>query len=205
MSETEKKPKSNAKNRQAVKKMRELFKDCFFREQDPYTKKFETRGDLVKLEQWKQSANALLVQLQDEGDKDSLVEAMRFMLGRKQLPVQWEYLLNELEAKLCNQKCQCIDPNTPPGIPAKLSGVYPFKSQYDEDKQRNINITYINREIPGSEQIDEELAREMANGFKPDKDQYKPTKTLWRKVVLNEQQWLKHFKELGQGDASAFF
>lgn len=152
----------------------------------------------LELKRADQQRHILRTKIQKEGNEDALLKLLRWELKYKLITVADEYLLNSIEKDLCTQECLCATRIPASGAHTQDGKVYPFKTYYDESRECDVYVVFVDRRIAPEDQIDQGLAWKMSQGFMPEEKDYKPERYVWHRLAIIESQFRKYFKVEGE-------
>lgn len=128
-----------------------------------------------------------------KADRNRFKRFLEWERSRNLISVKDDYLLNELQAEDISNLCTCYrSPSA--GSFAEVGKEYKYSSYYDESRNKEMYVVYVERFIAPEDQITPQLAWKMSQGFMPQESDYLPGKTQYRRTVLVESEFFKYFK-----------
>lgn len=159
---------------------------------------FRAASSDLELKRANQKRHVLKVKIMAEKNLDALKKILTWERSRNVLSKMDEYKLNEIEKDDLEHLCECVQKIPAAGTHAQLGGVYPFKTYYDETRESEMYVIYIDRDVAPEEQIDKALAFKIQQGFMPNENDYAAPKKLWHRRVLVEREFKKYFRVKGE-------
>ena len=151
----------------------------------------ETPYDIRKADQ----ERALLRNsIKDSNNSASLLRLLKWERKHGYIAEGDKYFLNAHEAVNAKGSCENKSKLPSPAYYTKVGNSYPYNTYFDEARESEMFVFYVDREVSPEEQISKELQWKMDNGYKPEKEEWEKPKTLWLRFTLRESEFKKFFR-----------
>ena len=145
--------------------------------------------DLKKADQLRQ-----ILKTKIKDDEDKVRELLVYERSRHLINVPDTYYLNFLEQKEIKEFATCYRKLPAGAFFEEVGKSYPFKNYFDESKECEVFVFFIDRTISPQEQISKELAWKISQGFMPNENDYAQPKIVWNRFSLVEKEFKKYFR-----------
>lgn len=159
---------------------------------------FKAATTSLELNRANQQRHILKEQIKREGNQKALAKLLKWERAHKQISKVDDYLLNEMEKDAAEGSCLCATRIPASGTHTQEGKVYPFTKYYDESRESDVFVVFVDRTIEPEAQIGRELDWKMKQGFMPEMKDYAPAKTVWHRLPLRESEFRKYFRVEGE-------
>lgn len=148
----------------------------------------------AEMSRLKRETQPLIEGLKKSGDVNGYVKVLQFMRSRQMIDKKQIFELNELESKQCDMKCRYMSDIGASGHHLNLGNEYPCTKYFDEGRQQDMYIVFVNRVMKPEEQITPELENKMKLKLRIEDSDYTPHKTIWHRMPIAEKQFFRFFE-----------
>jgi len=128
-----------------------------------------------------------------QGNSQVYRKMLEWERSRRLIKVVDEYALNEMESAEINDICVCFNQMVS-GRKVKLGQECRYRYYFDDSRQDDVYMVYVERTIEPEEQIAPTLERKLRMGFVPEPKDYAEPKTLIHSFTLVATEFDRHFK-----------